>query len=150
MRKLVLTAALAAVSVIPALAGALIVDFENVTSNAEAVATGAVAVAKVTSCVHPEKITLTATAEGIVNGKRQSVPLRMIRLKAAGTFAVLSDWPTQGSWAIKIVATHPEYNYAPSVIVPVWTGQLEWAAAQHLRAVPSERDIASVLTHNGL
>jgi len=149
MRKLALTLAVAAVSIIPALAGALVVDFESVSSNAEATATGAVAVANVRSCVHPEKITLTATAEGIVDGKRQSVTLRMIPLKRGG-FAVLSDWPKQGSWAIEIVATHPEYNYAPAVIVPVRTGQLEWAAAQHLRAVPSEQDIASVLKHNGL
>jgi hypothetical protein len=149
MRKLALTVALAAVSVIPALAGALIVDFESVSSNAEAAATGAVAVANVRSCIHPERITLTATAEGIVDGKRQSVTLRMIPLKGGG-FGVLTDWPTQGSWAIKIVATHPEYNYAPAVLVPVRTGKLEWAAAQHLRAVPSEQDIASVLAHNGL
>jgi len=150
MRKLAMTAAAVALSIIPALAGALIVDFGSPGADAEAVASGAVAVARITSCVHPGKIVMSATAEGVVDGKRQSIPLRLVPLKQGEKYAVMRSWPEKGSWVVKIVLTHPEYDYSPAVIVPVRKGDVDWAGVQHFRRVPSEQDVASVLSQNGL
>src|SRR4026208_2511235 len=48
---------------------------------------------------------ITGTAEGLVNGKRQSVKLDIRRLPAAGTYAVRWQKPADGSWALVINTT---------------------------------------------
>jgi len=150
MRKLAITAVAVAVSIIPALAGALVVDFGSPVTYSEAVASGAVAVAKIGSCIHPEKIVLKATAEGMVDGKRQSIPLQLIALKQGDKFAVMRSWPEKGTWVVKIVATHPEYDYAPAVIAPVHGSEINWKLERRFNRVPSEQDVTSVLAQNGL
>ena len=50
-------------------------------------------------CHQPEKANVSGTAEGIVEGKRISVP---VRLKAVekGVYAVAQQWPTEGTWIL--------------------------------------------------
>jgi len=50
----------------------------------------------------PSARDLTGTAEGIVNGRRQSVVLRLDATSQPGVFAVRRQWPTQGSWMLEI------------------------------------------------
>ncbi|HEX6808656.1 MAG TPA: hypothetical protein VF118_11755 [Gemmatimonadaceae bacterium] len=45
---------------------------------------------------------LTGTAEGIVNGQRQSVALRLDPTAQPGVFAVRRQWPEQGAWMLEI------------------------------------------------
>lgn len=45
---------------------------------------------------------LTGTAEGIVNGQRQSVALHLDATSEPGVFAVRRQWPTEGAWMLKI------------------------------------------------
>lgn len=104
---------------VPIFAGALLLEVGNPASNAEALNNHAVLVARITACHSPEKTTVQATAEGVVNGLRKSIPLKVVSLSTAGTFAVAQQWPKQGTWAIKMVATNPDYkNYATGVLVP--------------------------------
>ena len=51
---------------------------------------------------------LSGTAEGIVNGKRQSMPLDIRRLPQAGIYAVRWQKPAQGSWMLVITSSHEE------------------------------------------
>lgn len=48
---------------------------------------------------------VSGTAEGIVNGKRQSMPLDIRRLTQTGMYAVRFQKPSQGSWVLVINAT---------------------------------------------
>jgi hypothetical protein len=58
-------------------------------------------------CVKPNAITVSATAEGLVDGKRKSLPLRVVRLKP-GTFAVKGSVPTEGTWILALNSkAHP-------------------------------------------
>ena len=50
----------------------------------------------------PSTRDLTGTAEGIVNGQRQSIELRLDATSQPGVFAVRRQWPTQGSWMLEI------------------------------------------------
>jgi len=50
----------------------------------------------------PSTRDLTGTAEGLVNGKRQSVELRLDATSQPGVFAVRRQWPTQGAWMLTI------------------------------------------------
>jgi hypothetical protein len=45
---------------------------------------------------------LSGTAEGLVNGARRSITLRFDSLARANTFGVRRQWPTQGTWMLRI------------------------------------------------
>jgi len=126
----------------PLLAGALLLQVEDSASNPEALRNNAVLVARITACHSPEKTTVTATAEGVLNGARQSIPLHVISLSTAGTFAVRREWPSQGTWAIKMVATNPDYkDYATSVVVPFRSESAQWSLAKHYFHAPTDAEI---------
>lgn len=45
---------------------------------------------------------VSGTAEGIVEGRRRTVPLRFDATAQPGTFALRSQWPTDGTWLVRI------------------------------------------------
>lgn len=61
---------------------------------------------------------VTGTAEGMVNGKRQSVRLDIRRLPQAGTYAVRWQKPAQGKWAL-VISTARDGHYMASALVDV-------------------------------
>src|SRR5580704_2703611 len=98
MKRKVFTAVLFAALATPLFAGALALEAGDPNANPEAQAKKAVVMARITACHSPEKTVVTATAEGIVNGKRQTIPLKVIRLSEPGAFAVAQTWPREGTW----------------------------------------------------
>lgn len=79
----------------PLFAGSLALEIGNPSANPEALAKHAVLVARMTACTSPEKTTVTASAEGIVDGTRKSIPLKIVALSTAGTYAVVREWPAE-------------------------------------------------------
>ena len=156
MRKL-LTAPIASLAIVaclstaPLFAGALILEIDSPQANPEASSRHALVLARVTECKSPEKTVVTATAEGIVSGKRQSIPLKLIQLSTPGLYAVSRDWPIEGKWAIKLVVTNPDYGkYVTAVVVPAGNEPFRKDSVQHFFRIPTEQDVASVLSQNGL
>ena len=130
----------------PLFAGALLLEVGNPASNPEALQNHAVLVARITACHSPAKTTVSATAEGLFNGVRQSIPLKVISLSTAGTFAVAHEWPEHGNWAIKMVATNPDYkDYATSVIVPVRNDAVQLPVARHYFHAPTDAEVSLAL-----
>lgn len=130
----------------PLLAGALLVEVANPASNPEALKNHAVLVARITACHSPEKTTVSATAEGVVNGVRQSIPLKVMSLSTAGTFAVAHEWPQQGTWVIKMIATNPEYkDYATGVVVPFRNDSAQLSVAKHYFHAPTDAEVVLAL-----
>ncbi len=126
----------------PLFAGALLLDVSDSASNPEALRDHAVLVARITACHSPGETTVSASAEGVLNGTRQSIPLEVIPLSTAGTFAVRHQWPEQGTWAIKMVARNPEYkDYATSVVVPVRSDSVQFSLAKHYFHAPTDAEI---------
>src|SRR5690348_11267449 len=100
------------------LAGGLRLEVGNPAANPEAKAQQAILVARTTACQSPERTSIVATAEGIVDGSRRTIPLRVIPLATPGTYAITREWPVQGNWAVRMVATNPEYkDYATGLLV---------------------------------
>ena len=56
-------------------------------------------------CGDPAAARITATAEGVVNGSRQSVTLKLAPLSPPGVHAVSRDMPSGGVWVINLVGT---------------------------------------------
>jgi hypothetical protein len=132
----------------PLLAGALYLEIGNPAGNAEAQAKHALLVARTTACHSPEKTTITASAEGLFEGKRRSIPLPVIALGTAGTFAVLGSAVERqpGAWVVKLVATNPEYhNFASSATIPLVHDLPEWAAVQRYSHEPAEAEMLLLL-----
>ena len=151
MSKIATTALAVCFSIAPLFAGALTLEVGNPKANSEASAKNAVVVARITACTSPEKTTVTATAESISGGKRISIPLKVTNLSAPGTFAVSHEWPKEGTWAVVLVATNPDYkDYATSVLVPVQNEKVSWASTVHVYHRPTTGDIDAALSQNGL
>lgn len=131
---------------VPMLAGALRLEVTNPATDPEALAKHAALVVQVTACHSPEKSTVTATVEGVVDGVRKSIPLKLIALSRPGTFAVSREWPEEGTWAIKMVVTNPEYqNYATSAVVPIRKNSANIETAKHYYHAPSEAELRASL-----
>ena len=130
----------------PIFAGALTLEIGNPANSPEAKAKHVVLLARITACHSPEKTDITATAEGLVDGSRKSIPLTVIRLSTPGTFGVAREWPDQGVWAVQMIATNPDYkNYATGILAPVERDFIRWAAVKHYFHAPAAAEIGSVL-----
>ena len=57
---------------------------------------------RVENCADVASSHVTATAEGIVNGARRSVPLRLVAATTPGAYAVSRDWPWEGAWVVHL------------------------------------------------
>jgi len=57
---------------------------------------------RVEYCANVASAQVTATAEGIVNGARRSVPVRLVAATTPGAFAVSHDWPWEGAWVVHL------------------------------------------------
>ena len=63
----------------------------------------ALLVVRPAGCADPARAQITATAEGLVNGNRQTVPLTVSALPTPGVHAVPQDVPTTGFWIVNLV-----------------------------------------------
>ena len=147
MRTLCKSLIILSTIIAPLFAGGLWLEIGNPAASPEAQAKHAVLIARATSCHSPAKTSLTATAEGIVNGVRTSIPLKIAPLSTEGTFAIRREWPEQGTWVVKLVATNPEYNgFYSGVLVPIDRGPVKWAAIKHYSHAPTDAEITAALS----
>lgn len=68
-------------------------------------------------CADLSKVQITGTAEGIVNGMRRSMALRLVPSSTAGAFAVSHDWPLEGTWVVSLTGRCG--SAIASAIVPI-------------------------------
>jgi hypothetical protein len=57
------------------------------------------------SCADPAKAQISASAEGIVKGARQSVALKVMTASKPGVYAVTQSWPAEGDWVVSLRGT---------------------------------------------
>jgi hypothetical protein len=56
-------------------------------------------------CHQPSDANVTATAEGLVAGKRQSVKLDLVAT-SKGVYAINKQWPSEGYWVVAITGNY--------------------------------------------
>ena len=93
-------------------------------------------------CADPASAKITATAEGIVNGARRSVPLKLAALPTPGVHAIPKDWPKGGVWIVNLVGTCAGKTAGAIVSVVGPNAEYRREAVKHLThsATPSEID----------
>ncbi|HVG18324.1 MAG TPA: hypothetical protein VNI02_04675 [Blastocatellia bacterium] len=64
-------------------------------------------------CNTPADAKLSATAEGVVNGERRSLPLELT-YDSTGVYALKQQWPSEGAWVLAITG---EYNSFISTLI---------------------------------
>ena len=151
MRKLTTALFLGSIFAGFGFAGTLVLEAEDPGANPEAQTRHAVVVAHTSACQSPDKTIVTATAEGLVAGQRQTIPLKVIALSKAGTYAVAHEWPREGKWIVKLVATNPQYpNYATAVTVPITGNRFSNTATKQFRHAPTPDEVNMALKETPL
>ncbi|MFQ5572412.1 MAG: hypothetical protein ACE5G0_22285 [Rhodothermales bacterium] len=56
-------------------------------------------------CNQPAKAKVSGTAEGMVDGKRQSVPLKL-KAVAKGVYSIEQQWADEGTWVLAFTGTY--------------------------------------------
>jgi len=71
-------------------------------------------------CDNPAAVQITGTAEGLVNGLRQSVALNLMPVdQAQGVYGVLEQWPDGGQWVLQLNGSCPSPKASASTLVPM-------------------------------
>jgi hypothetical protein len=151
MRTFLTRAFAAGLLAAPLFAGTLWLQADDVNTHPEAAARQAVAVVRMGACHEPEKTKVTGTAAGVVDGKRQTIPLHVIHLSDPNTLAVTQEWPQTGTWVVTLTVTNPNYrNYAPSIAIPFNAGTAQIAAAKNWSHAPTDDEISVALKNASL
>ena len=89
----------------PALAGGFQLSVETPTGSTDPQLKDVVLIARTYGCHQPADAKLSATAEGFVNGKRQSLPLEL-RSIGSGVYAIKQQWPSEGNWVLALTGAY--------------------------------------------
>jgi hypothetical protein len=68
-------------------------------------------------CTDPARSQISGTAEGLVNGARRSVALKVVASSKPGVYAVYQNWPAEGGWVVNLKGTCA--NASAGAIVPI-------------------------------
>jgi hypothetical protein len=80
-------------------------------------AKSAAMVARPDGCADPANARIEGTAEGVVNGARRSITLKLVPLRETpGVVAVNKEWPAEGVWVVKLTGTCQDKK--AGVVVP--------------------------------
>jgi hypothetical protein len=118
----------------------------------------AVLLVRTYGCHTPADANVTATAEGIVNGRRTSIPIEL-KADEKGVYAITQQWQSEGTWILSFTGT---YNgMTCTVFVDLAAGgkvhpdtriEAGYKTGKHARAFnrkPTTGDIESALKSSG-
>jgi hypothetical protein len=88
-----------------ALAGGFQLSIETPAGASDPQLKDVVLVARTYGCHQPADAKLTATAEGLVNGNRQSMPLEL-RSIGSGVYGIKQQWPSEGTWVLVLTGAY--------------------------------------------
>ena len=141
-QKLGLTLLLFA-GVYSAFAGGFYLTLGNPAVSSDAKAKHAFVTVRADGCHNPENAQISAVAEGVINGKRQTVPLKLTALSAPGAYAIHRAWPAEGAWVVSVTAKH---TFATAgAVIPVTRDGFDRSAATIMQGAPPAAEIEAAL-----
>ncbi|HKP12063.1 MAG TPA: hypothetical protein VJZ91_08140 [Blastocatellia bacterium] len=117
----------------------------------------AVLVVRTFGCMQPADANVTITAEGIVAGRRQTVPVEL-HADQTGVYAIRQQWPAEGKWVLVLTGTL--HGMTSTVFVELGdkgrvhadtrldAGELSGKHARGLRRTPTSGDVEAALKAN--
>lgn len=106
-------------------------------------AKGAAFVFRTQGCTEPAKPQITGTAEGLVKGARQSVPLKVMAMTKAGVYAVYQNWPAEGEWVVNLKGTCADAS--AGAIIPIGPKGFIRESAKFFRRAATNAEIETSL-----
>jgi hypothetical protein len=126
-----------------AFSGGYWLEFGKPTASNDPAAKEALALVRAVGCGEPSKSTMSASAEGLVNGERKSLPLQVVTLASPGLYAIKGQLPSEGSWVLSVTGTYLEAN--TGAIVPITSKGIERKAAKLSRHKPLPAEVDALL-----
>jgi len=117
----------------------------------------AVLIVRTFGCMKPADANVTITAEGMVAGHRQSMPVEL-HADDTGVYALRQQWPAEGKWVLVLTGTL--HGMTSTVFVELGdkgrvyadtnleAGQLAGKHARGLRRTPTSSDVEAALKSN--
>jgi hypothetical protein len=97
-------------------------------------------------CQDLASVRVTGTAEGIVNGARQSVPLVLAAVdKDEAIYAVPYQWPEGGSWVLHLKGSCSNPKADASTLVPMHKGTFIREKTEVLREPATKTQLEAAL-----
>jgi hypothetical protein len=94
-------------------------------------------------CADPTKAQISATAEGLAKGLRQSLSLKLRAMSQPGVYAVDQNWPPEGQWVVNLKGACAGAN--AGALVPMGPGGFLRESAQFFPRPATEGEIAMSL-----
>jgi hypothetical protein len=95
------------------------------------------------NCADPANALITATAEGLVNGERQSMALRLLPGSGPGVYLVPRGWPAQGVWIVRLIGSC--HDAKAGALVPIGPGGFIRESSKFFPRFATEADIETSL-----
>jgi hypothetical protein len=141
--RLPLILALALGSAAVSSAGDFWISIQSPNTVKDAAARNAVVLVRADGCHNPSEAAITATAEGMVNGMRRSIPLKLEAVSQPGTWALSAQWPAEGVWVLEFRAVYR--GLERGALVRLAPGKFEKQSAQLFHRKITAEDVATVL-----
>jgi nitrogen fixation protein FixH len=104
-----------------------------------------VVMARALACDDETSVQMTGTAEGVVNGQRQSLKLELMPMATPGVFAVRKQW-SDGTWIVNLTATCPGRKATAGALVALdQNSALLRNKTKLLERAATEREVTSLL-----
>jgi hypothetical protein len=78
---------------------------------------GAVFVFRTQGCSDPARVQVSGTAEGILQGTRRSVALKIVTTAQPNVYGVFQNWPAAGDWVVNLKGACGDAN--AGAIIPI-------------------------------
>ena len=130
-------------SAVPAIAEELRLSVGNPIAGREPNMKGSAFVVRFEGCPEPDKARIVATAEGIVDGARRSMPVHTIALKTPGVYAIPREWSDRGVWVVTLTGTYK--GQTAGAIVPLGPRGLIREDVWLRGAAPASGDVEALL-----
>jgi hypothetical protein len=94
-------------------------------------------------CADAAKAQITATAEGLVNGTRQTLSLHLLPGAVPGVYVVSHEWPTHGAWVVNVSGSCAAAK--AGALVPIRSGGFLRESAKFFPRSTTEAEIVASL-----
>jgi hypothetical protein len=94
-------------------------------------------------CAELATAQIHGTAEGLVQGARTSVALRLVAMSTPGVYAVYPSWPAQGDWVVSLNGTCG--GSSAGALIPIGPAGFVRAASRFFSRPATASEIDTVL-----
>jgi hypothetical protein len=94
-------------------------------------------------CADPTKASVDGTAEGLIQGARKSVALKLEPMSTPGVYAVFPIWGPDGDWVVRLHGTCAAAS--AGALIPIGPGGFNRASSKFFQRAPTVQELDAAL-----